>query len=71
MSLESALQQKQERLDKANWVGECWLALINTYFLADAQTYITCMNKLNSSYSFAKIVLLATYGSPSICQLLN
>lgn len=51
-------EHKTKIINGSEWYGEKWLAILNGYFLASSETYISAIRRKQISHSFSKIFLI-------------
>ena len=61
--LEERISTKALKCSKLSFGGPIWLALINGYFLTDADTYRHGMQFITVDHPFEKILLVSEDGS--------
>lgn len=61
--LENRIKVKSGICSNIRWSGPKWLALLNTYCLADERTYKSAIEKIKIPHEFSKIILVSETGS--------
>jgi hypothetical protein len=60
--LEDRIRTKGQKCGRLSFGGPIWLALINDYFLTDADTYRHAMKSISVDHPFEKILLVSDNG---------
>ena len=51
-------ENKTKIINGLEWTGEKWLAILNTYCLADKTNYLQAINEMEYKHTFNKIFLI-------------
>jgi len=65
--LNNRLEVKSQKIKSIEYDGECWLALLNDYWLADEKTYRKAMSLSKVDHSFSRVYVV--FDSKKVIQI--